>query len=152
MIRAATEDDVDAIADLEVEALGIDAWSRSLVAEGVAGRLPSISYLVAEHEGEVVGYAVASIVADLAELQRIAVAPAHRRGGLATALLDEVVGRALRARADRVLLEVRETNAGALHFYAAQKFVEIDRRARYYRDGSAAIVLVRALVGGGSGR
>ncbi len=75
MIRDAADADLDAIADLEANGLGVDAWSRSLVAEGVAGRLPTISYLVTEQEGEVVGYAVASIVADIAELQRLVVAP-----------------------------------------------------------------------------
>jgi len=44
-----------------------------------------------------------------------------------------------------VLLEVREDNAGALAFYAAHRFAEVDRRRRYYRDGATAIVLLRAL-------
>jgi ribosomal-protein-alanine N-acetyltransferase len=40
-----------------------------------------------------------------------------------------------------VLLEVSETNAGARAFYAAHGAVELDRRRRYYRDGSDALVL-----------
>ncbi len=145
VIRGATETDVDAIADLEADCLGADAWSRSLVAEGVAGRLPTITYLVAERGPDVVGHAVASIVADIAELQRIAVAAAHRRGGLATLLLNEVVARARHAGADRLLLEVRETNTPAWRFYAGRGFTEIDRRPRYYRDGATAVVLRRDL-------
>ena len=47
------------------------------------------------------------------------------------------------AGADRLLLEVREDNTGALAFYAARGFVEVDRRARYYRDGTTAVVLRR---------
>ena len=43
--------------------------------------------------------------------------------------------------ADRLLLEVREDNAGALAFYAARGFVEVDRRRRYYRDGATAVVM-----------
>jgi ribosomal-protein-alanine N-acetyltransferase len=50
-----------------------------------------------------------------------------------------------------VLLEVRENNAGALAFYVARGFAEVDRRRRYYRDGATAIVLLRDLgPGGGS--
>jgi ribosomal-protein-alanine acetyltransferase len=145
VIRLATEADIEAIADLEADNLGADAWSEGLVAEGVRGNLPTVLYLVAEADGAVVGHAVASIVADIAELQRIAVSPAHRRGGLATRLLDEVVARARSGGADRVLLEVREDNGSALAFYAARGFVEVDRRRRYYRDGATAIVLRRAL-------
>ena len=145
MIRAATPADVEAVTELERQNLGADAWSAGLVAQGVTGNLPTIRYLVAEVDGEIVGHAVASIVADITELQRIAVADAHRRTGLATQLLEAVVTEAGAAGADRILLEVRDDNAGAVAFYAARGFVEIDRRPRYYRDGATAIVMRLAL-------
>ena len=147
MIRPASAADAGPIADLELDNLGPDAWSASLVAAGVGGDLPTISYLVAEVGGVVVGYATASVVADIAELQRIAVDRGHRRTGLATALLEGVLSLARGGGADRLLLEVREDNAGALAFYAAAGFVEIDRRRRYYRDGATAVVLLRPLAG-----
>lgn len=150
-VRAATEADIDAIAASEEANLGVDAWSPGLVAEGVAGRLPTVHYLVAETEGRVVGHAVASIVADIAELQRIAVAEDVRRTGVATALLDEVVALAREAGADRLLLEVRDDNRGALGFYAERGFVEVDRRRGYYRDGTTAVVLRRSLAPGCGG-
>ena len=148
-VRPAGADDVVAIAELERANLGADAWSAGLVAEGVIGALPTIRYLVAQVETEagstVAGYAAASIVADIAELQRIAVDPAHRRAGLASELLDAVVAEARTAGADRLLLEVREDNAGAIAFYGARDFVEVDRRHRYYRDGTTAVVMRRSL-------
>ena len=109
----------------------------------MAGRLPTVRYLVAESEGEVVGHAVASLAAEIAELQRIAVAAPWRRRRVAATLLDEVLALAASAGAERVLLEVREDNAAALGFYAASGFVELDRRPRYYRDGASAVVLER---------
>ena len=141
MIRPAEAADVAAIAALEADNLGADAWSEGLVAEGVGGRLPTVHYLVAEVDGTVVGHAAASVVADVAELQRIAVDRAHRRTGLATALLAEVRALAVDAAADRLLLEVREDNAGAIAFYEGQGFAEIARRRLYYRDGATAVVL-----------
>ena len=97
-VRAAVPADLDAVVALEEANLGADAWSRTLVAEGVAGTLPTVSYLVAELEGELVGHAVASIVADIAELQRISVAVPARRRGVASALVEAVaeaeIGRA----------------------------------------------------------
>lgn len=143
MIRPATAADVDAIARLEQENLGDDAWSHALVEEGVAGELPTVRYLVAQEGEDVVGHAVVSVVADISELQRIAVDPFHRRDGLATRLLGAVVDLARDEGADRLLLEVREDNHGALAFYAASGFVEIDRRPRYYRDGGTAVVMRR---------
>jgi ribosomal-protein-alanine N-acetyltransferase len=148
VLRPATPADAAVLAALEAENLGVDAWSPGLVAEGVSGDLPTVSWLVAEVDGAVVGYAVTSTAGDIAELQRIAVTPAWRRTGLATVLLGEVARTARAAGADRLLLEVREDNGGALAFYAARGFVEIDRRRRYYRDGATAVVMRRALVSG----
>ena len=144
MIRVATPADADGIAILEAECQGDDAWSAALVRDGVTGDLPTIQYLVAEAAGTLQGYAVASYAGDIAELQRIGVAHDARRQGLATALLDEVVAHAPSTGADRMLLEVRADNSGALAFYADRGFVEIDRRPRYYRDGADAVVMERA--------
>ena len=102
---------------------------------------------MAEAEGAVVAHAVASVVADVAELQRIAVAGSHRRVGLASALLGEVRRLAHEGGAERLLLEVREDNAGALRFYAAHGFAEVGRRTRYYADGTTAVVLELPVTG-----
>jgi len=147
VIRPAVERDADEVARLEAEHLGADAWPAGLVVEGVRGHLPTVHYWVAEHEGRLVGHAVASVVADLAELQRISVEPALRRTGLATRLLATVVDTARAEGADRVLLEVREDNTGARDFYVARGFAEIDRRPSYYRDGAAAVVMMLDLSG-----
>lgn len=148
-VREARPDDLVALVSLEHNNLGADAWPPGLLQEGVEGRVPYATYLVAEVETPtgpaVAGHAVLSVVGDIAELQRISVDAEQRRVGLATALLDTVVAAARAGGADRLLLEVREDNAGALSFYAARGFVEVDRRRRYYRDGATAVVLRRGL-------
>jgi ribosomal-protein-alanine N-acetyltransferase len=144
-IRAATPDDAADVGALEQSALGRDAWSENLVRDGVAGLVPTALYLVAFVADELAGYAATSIVADLAELQRIAVHASHRRIGVASALLTRVEQEAAVRHADRLLLEVREDNAGACAFYAARGFRETDRRHRYYADGTTAVVLEKAL-------
>jgi ribosomal-protein-alanine N-acetyltransferase len=150
-VRPAASDDVEVVARLEDECLGVDAWSEALVRDGILGDLPTITYLVAELDGAVLGYAVTSSAGDIAELQRIAVDESYRRRGVAASLLAGVVDAARRTPADRLLLEVREDNRGAIAFYAGQGFVEIDRRPRYYADGSTAVVLRRPLVRGCGG-
>jgi [ribosomal protein S18]-alanine N-acetyltransferase len=148
VIRRAAPADVPAIAELEHLCQGGDAWSANLIRMGVDGDLPTLRHLVADLDGTVVGYAVASYAGDIAELQRIGVAPAMRRTGVASALLDEVVAEGPATGANRLLLEVRDDNAGALAFYAARGFIEIDRRPGYYRDGTTAVVLRLPLVKG----
>jgi ribosomal-protein-alanine N-acetyltransferase len=140
-VRTAVPDDVEAVSRLEDECLGADAWSEGLVREGIDGALPTVVYLVAEVGVEVVGHAVVSTAGDIAELQRIAVDAAHRRNGVASALLAGVLDVAGRTEADRLLLEVREDNRAALAFYARSGFTEVDRRPRYFADGGTAVVL-----------
>ena len=142
-VRPAAVADVDAIADLELTAFPLDPWSDALIEEGVAGRLPTTSYFVAEQGPLFAGYAAVSVVQDVAELQRIATAPGARRTGVASALLAAVEAQAAAGGAERLLLEVRDNNVGALAFYAGAGFAEIARRSRYYRDGTDAVVLER---------
>ena len=147
VVRLAGPDDVRAVTTLEHDALGSDAWSENLLREGVSGLIPTTLFLVATTTSvetfETQGYAAVSIVADVAELQRIAVAATRRRTGVASALLARVEREATRRHADRLLLEVRDDNTGALAFYARHGFTELDRRPRYYADGTTAIVLAR---------
>lgn len=142
-LRPATVDDADALADLETGLFGVDAWSRDLVLSELEG--PARSAWVAVAADQVVGYAVTLRLDEVVDLQRIAVRASYRRSGVATALLDAAAARARRGGARRMLLEVSAANTGALEFYAAHGFVEIDRRRRYYRDGSDALVLERGL-------
>lgn len=142
-VRPADLGDVDAIADLELVAFPLDPWSETLIEEGVAGRVPTTSYFVAEQDARFVGHAAVSVVQDVAELQRIATVPGARRTGVAAALLTAVTDHAAAGGAERLLLEVRDDNDAALAFYAGAGFAEIARRPGYYRDGTEAVVLER---------
>lgn len=144
-VRPSDSGDVDAIADLEVVAFPLDPWSEVLIAEGVAGRVPTTSYFVAEQDARFVGYAAVSVVQDVAELQRIATVPGARRTGVARALLAAVDDQAAAGGAERLLLEVRDDNVAARDFYEKAGFAEIARREGYYRDGTDAVVLERSV-------
>ena len=151
-LRDAAPEDAAAVAALEQQLFAADAWSAASVTEELTG--PGRHGLVAVEEDVVVGYAVTLHGAEVVDLQRIGVDPRHRRRGTATALLDAALSRAGDTGADRMLLEVSAGNAAALAFYAAAGFVEIDRRRRYYLDGSDAVVMCRSLgrgAGGGRG-
>jgi ribosomal-protein-alanine N-acetyltransferase len=137
IVRSATRDDVDGLQALEERLFGVDAWSSGSVAEEVGNG----HVLVAEDDGQVVGYVATRAAGDAVDLTRVGVVPDRRRGGLATRLLDAALSAV--PTAQPVLLEVSAGNAGALAFYVAAGFVEIDRRRRYYRDGTDAVVMRR---------
>lgn len=146
-VRRATSRDAAAVAALEEAGLGEDAWSYGLLSEVVGGTLPTVHALLAEADGEVLGYVAGSLVVDVAELQRLVVTASARRRGVARALLAALLALARDAGAERVLLEVRADNEGARAFYAAAGFVEVGTRPRYYRDGASALVLERSVPG-----
>ena len=110
------------LADLEAANLGADAWSPGLVAAGVVGDLPTVDLVGGRGRrgrGRLRRRPASS--ADIAELQRIARRPGPPAYGPGRASCWPSCVAAARAEgADRLLLEVREDNAGALAFYAGQ--------------------------------
>jgi ribosomal-protein-alanine N-acetyltransferase len=140
VIRPATPADIPALAALEQELFGADAWSEELIRQEIEG--PGRTFVVTD---DLSGYGVTMSAGDIVDLLRIGVRPDARRSGVASALLDELlVGT---DDASRMLLEVSVTNAAALGFYVARQFSVIDVRPHYYRDGSEALVMCRWLPG-----
>ncbi|WP_313577184.1 GNAT family N-acetyltransferase, partial [Brevundimonas sp.] len=62
----------------------------------------------------------------------LAVRPTARRAGLGVRLVEAAVVRAAALGAERMFLEVAESNAAARALYARSGFVEMGRRRGYY--------------------
>lgn len=126
------EDDVAAAA---ISALAFDAgWTADELArerERSVGRV-----LAAEEGGALLGYVVAWVIDDEAEILTIAVDPAARRRGVGRALVEAALSGTARAH-----LEVRADNAAARALYEGQGFEVVGRRARYYADGEDALLM-----------
>lgn len=139
MIRAATIDDLEALAELESALFGPLAWSRTAVRAELTD--PGRTVTVAEDaQGGVAGYVVTLLVDRVVDLLRIGVRSDHQGRGLAGILLTGALEHARAAEAERVLLEVSDLNVPALALYAGHGFTTIDRRRGYYADGSDALV------------
>lgn len=95
--------------------------------EGILG-------LASEAKGEVVAFFIARQVGDEAEVLNLAVSPESRRKGEGGALLRAAVVEFRKRGASRVFLEVRESNAAGIAFYAKHSFSKVGRREGYYRD------------------
>jgi [ribosomal protein S18]-alanine N-acetyltransferase len=114
-------------------------WSQAAYENfGLAGQ----STWVAEHEGHLVGFLVARVMASEVEILNFAVDPNLRRKGIGRALLQESLSWAAQNGASRAFLEVRASNATARRFYEAHGFASAGVRANYYHDpDEAALVL-----------
>ena len=125
-IRAASSADLPAIAGIEAVTFP-DPWSVRVFAAHLADL-----FLVAEHADRVVGYIIARVMGDEAEILNVAVETAARGDGIGHALLDACLAHLDRAGAPTVYLEVRPSNAPALRLYASRGFAEVGRRRGYY--------------------
>lgn len=97
---------------------------------------------VDEEDGAVLGYAILGHVLDEGSLDNIAVAPSHRREGIAAALLDRALRRAAELSLAFVTLEVRQSNAPAIALYGKFGFVPVGKRKGYYEKPREDAVLM----------
>lgn len=80
---------------------------------------PAVGFgTVRERDGRVVGVVRGTVVGDLLHIARLAVAPSHRRQGVATGLLAALADWGVRRGAGRCALQVTTRNAGAISLYA----------------------------------
>jgi ribosomal-protein-alanine N-acetyltransferase len=90
--------------------------------------------------GRLTGYLVCSRYADVWHLMNVAVAPEHRRSGIATRLMERLFEEA--GRGARYTLEVRTSNAAAIAMYERFGFRAAGYRRRYYHDnGEDALIM-----------
>lgn len=93
-------------------------------------------YIVALHQGQVVGYAGIWIILDEGHITNVAVHPNLRGQGIGRALMAELIKRAALLGADKITLEVRKSNLIARSLYDSLGFVEKGLRKRYYSDNN----------------
>jgi [ribosomal protein S18]-alanine N-acetyltransferase len=117
-------------------------WTQRSFSEVL--QMPGAGARIAALGAEPVGFALARVVADEAELLLIGIHPEHRRAGYGRMLLDHLVAVLRGAGAARLFLEVAESNRAATAFYRDAGFEPVGRRAKYYQ-GEDALVLVKAL-------
>nr|WP_192037343.1 ribosomal protein S18-alanine N-acetyltransferase [Halomonas sp. YLGW01] len=112
-------------------------WSERQLAEALVAEDHEVVGLLDEG-GALIGYAVLARLPFEAELQAITVAPAARRRGVARALLEALISTATTWGSERLLLEVRASNAPALALYRGLGFIEEGRRRGYYPSSEAS--------------
>ncbi len=96
-----------------------------------------------ERERRLVGYLICSRYETVWHVMNVAVAPEHRREGVASALLGELYVRVGDEQA-RYTLEVRRSNDVAIRLYEREGFRAAGLRRRYYQDnGEDALVMWR---------
>jgi ribosomal-protein-alanine N-acetyltransferase len=133
--------DLDAIMVLERAGFREpERWSeRSWLGELVAD---SRRVLIARSH-QPLGVVTWSVTGELAELLRLVVAPAHRRMGIGTQLVEAGFEAVRLAGARAAMLEVGYTNEPAIALYQRLGFEQLRVRENYYGPGRHALILKR---------
>ena len=134
VIRFMRLKDVDAVADIE-EATFARPWSRDSFRQEVT-RNAVARYLVAEQDGQILGYAGAWIIMDESHITNIAVREDVRGKGLGKKLTKQLLQILSNLGACYATLEVRVSNVRAQNLYKSLGFVSVGKRKRYYEDNN----------------
>lgn len=137
MIRVATDRDCERFAALHARSFA-EPWNADAIR--VLTDSPGVIALTSAD-----GFILVRVAAAEAEILTIAVAPDQRRSGQGAAMLSAATAAAQAAGAQRLFLEVSSENAAARVLYARHGFTQVGHRARYYGDGSDALVLALTL-------
>lgn len=131
--------EADLAAVMEVARSGLPRpWSEAIWREEL--RSPFSLYLVIEEGDALSGFIGVQRVADEAHVMTLAVRPELRRRGLGRYLVRAALADSALARARRVHLEVRPSNAAARTLYASLGFVQTGVRKNYYGDEDALLM------------
>jgi ribosomal-protein-alanine N-acetyltransferase len=111
------------------------AFPKGWTAEALAGLLvTSCGFVACAPTGEPLGFLLWQQAGEDADLLTLAVAPAHRRCGIARTLVVEMLAALTLAGVRRVFLEVAKGNAAACALYKELGFETVGLRRNYYSD------------------
>lgn len=137
------EEEIEAVARLEKICFS-DPWSEKTLRATIENRMFYLPGIFKERKP--VGYAVLFCLYEESELQNLAVCPDERRQGLGDRLLKECFEEARRRGAEKMYLEVRESNRAARALYEKNGFEMMGLRKNYYRSPTEnALLMVKYL-------
>ena len=144
-LRRARPADLQALIAMETSAFTGDRLSARSFRRHVES--PRADLIVTAQNGEIAGYALNFYRANstLARLYSIAVDETHRGRGLSSRMIGDLERKARQRGCDRLRLEVRIDNDGAIAAYEHMGFRPIGRIARYYEDGQTALRMEKSL-------
>ncbi|PKL61305.1 MAG: N-acetyltransferase [Methanomicrobiales archaeon HGW-Methanomicrobiales-2] len=148
VIRGYREEDFRSVSALERENSPGDCKPEVFIRQ--AGVLFADTFLIAECDGNVVGYTIGALVQHRLEtgwIVRLVVAERYRRRGLGGSLVAAVTGSLRERGAGEVYLSVAPQNRSARALYEKHGFRETDFCPAYFGEGADRHILRRDLAG-----
>lgn len=116
---------------LKIEALNYEfPWSEGVFKDCFRA-MNYVNWVCEAPNDSIVGYCIISVMAGEAHVMNISVSPDFQRQGAGRKMLNHLIEYA-RPRAEKLFLEVRPSNPGAIDLYRKTGFREIGVRKGYY--------------------
>ncbi|MDW5298783.1 MAG: ribosomal protein S18-alanine N-acetyltransferase [Sedimentibacter sp.] len=130
LIRNMKSDDIGQIIEIEKKCFSLP-WSR----ESFEGELKNehAYYECAEENKNIVGYMGMWKILDECHITNVAVLPEYRNRGIASMLIDKMIGVCKCSEIKNMTLEVRESNTTAINLYKKFGFFSVGKRPNYYQ-------------------
>jgi len=128
-VRKMERRDIGAVLEIQAACPEIAQWSAGDYERAAAGE---IACWVVDDDLGVSGFLVARELISEAEILNLAVRTDIRRRGIGSELIAEAIDWSGGLGAEKVFLEVRESNEKAIRFYERHGFVAAGRRPGYY--------------------
>ena len=109
-----------------------DPWSQRTFTDCLAAQAKGYRCYVLLLDHRVIGHAVLTVILDEAELLNFCLAPTQQGKGLARGYLESVMTTMAEQGANKLFLEVRQSNTPARQLYASAGLHQIGRRKDYY--------------------
>lgn len=129
-IRSMVEQDARGVWEILQSSPEASDWSEGSIRDSLLDK--NVTALVSVCNEEICGCIFGANVAGEAEILNLAVKLSHRRGGIGTALVRQLLSEWAQQANRRVFLEVRESNRGAIKLYEDLGFRHVGRRKAYY--------------------
>ncbi len=140
VIRAMTEEDIDAIVEIEKEAFSTP-WSKESFLTEIRDNLLA-KYIVAEIENKVVGYGGIWLILTEGHITNIAVKKEYQGLGIGNKLVEGLIIYCTSRGIDSMTLEVRKSNIVAQNLYKKYGFIDYGIRPKYYSDNNEDAIIM----------
>ena len=129
LIRKMEEQDVSWVARVERENFSMP-WSEKAFTDSL--KQEEALFLVAEEEGNGLGYFGVYLSFEEGEITNVSVDGTQRNRGIGNALVEQLKKEAKERKVERIFLVVRVSNEPAIHLYEKQGFEKAGCRKNFY--------------------
>lgn len=142
IVRPMTEQDLDEVVEIENAAFS-QPWTKQGFLDTLRNK--DTLYLVAEENGEILGYLGLWQSFEEADITNVAVKSTARRKGVGTALLEKIIKQAEVRGITVLTLEVRKSNEVAIRLYEKQGFQPVGIRPGFYNMPREDAVMMKKI-------